>query len=84
MRRAQFGDRLYSALLEERSSIDGALGVPVDWHVAQGKGWVVAKEAYSGVILKDHRREAQEFMRDRVNRFVNVFRGRIERLARSE
>jgi hypothetical protein len=78
------GDRLYSALLEERSSIDGALGMPVDWHVAQGKGWVVAKEAYSGVILKDHRREAQEFMRDRVNRFVNVFRGRIERLARSE
>jgi hypothetical protein len=78
------GDRVYSALFEERSSIDAALGVTVDWHVAQGKGWVVTKEAYSGTILKDHRRDAQAFMRDRVNRFVNVFRGRIERLARSE
>lgn len=78
------GERLYAALLAEREAIDAALGVPVDWHVSQGKGWVVAMQAYPGTILKDHRRDAQIFMRDRVNRFVNVFRGRIERLAKAE
>lgn len=77
------GDRLYEALLADRDAIDAALAVPVDWHVAQGKGWVVAKRSYSGTILKDHRHDVQAFMRDRVNRFVNVFRGRIERLERS-
>lgn len=78
------GDRIYAALLAERVAIDADLGVPVDWHVSQGKGWVVAKQAYSGLILKDQRRDAQTFMRDRVNRFVNVFRGRIERLANAD
>jgi hypothetical protein len=78
--RSAGGDRLYQALLADKASINDALGVPVDWHYSAGKGWIVAKKSYDGTLLTDHRADIRKFMRDRINRFVNVFRPRVRQL----
>jgi hypothetical protein len=73
-------DRLYRALLDDKPAIEDALGVPVEWYESAGKGWIVAKKRYPGLLLAEHRGDIQKFMRDRINRFITVFRPRIRRL----
>jgi hypothetical protein len=74
------GDRLYAALRDDKEEIERALGIPVAWESDGSKHWIVSGKTYSGRLLEDHAEELQASMADHVNRYVNVFRPRLERL----
>lgn len=75
------GDRMYIGLQEDQEEINRELGVPVRWESNGIKHTIVAEVRYSGGELEDHKDELYEFMADRVNRFINVFRPRLEKIA---
>jgi len=75
------GNRLYAALNEDKAAIEKELGIPVQWESDGKKHWISAPEtSYTGRLIEDHGPEVQAMMADRVNRFVNVFRPRLEKL----
>jgi len=77
------GDRLYKMLEEDKDAVTTALGVPADWESDGAKHWIISRRQFSnGVLIEDHRQEVQSWLADRVNRYVNVFRPRIERMVR--
>ena len=79
------GDRMFDALQVDKVEIEDVLGVPVSWESTgpnKTKQWVSSAKDYSGVLLGAHRKELQQELADNVNRFVNVFRPRLEKLAR--
>ena len=77
------GDRLYAALKDDRAEIERALGIPVEWESDGKKHWIVTANNYTGRLLEDHAEEIRTKMADQVNRYVNVFRPRLERLVAS-
>jgi hypothetical protein len=76
------GDRLYAALSEDKEAIERALGIPIEWESDGKKHWIVTANNYSGRLLEDHAEEIRAKVADHVNRYVNVFRPRLEKLVR--
>ena len=77
------GDRIFERLKEDSNSINQALGVPgVVWESDGKKHWISSRQSFSGILIEEHREEVRAWLSDRVNRFVTVFRPRIERLLR--
>jgi hypothetical protein len=76
------GDRLYAALKDDKEEIERALGIPVEWESDSKKHWIVTPNSYPGRLLDDHADDIRRTMADHVNRYVNVFRPRLERLVR--
>ena len=76
------GDRLYAALKDDKVEIERALGIPVEWESDGAKHWIVSAKNYGGRLIEDHAEEIQARMADHVNRYVNVFRPRLEKLVR--
>jgi hypothetical protein len=75
------GDRLYEGLQNDKEAVDKALGVPVSWESDGQKHWIISNEHFTGVFDK-HRQQVHSWLADRVNRYVDVFRPRLERLTR--
>ena len=75
------GDRIYAGLLEEQDEINRELGIPVRWESNGNKHTIIAADRYTGSLIEDHQDELYEVLADRVNRFVNVFRRRLQKLA---
>ena len=74
-------DRLYARLYEDREAIEAELGIPVEWESeAGGKYRIATKKRFPDLKAPEHREEIRCWLADRVNRFVNVFRPRLERL----
>ena len=77
------GDRLYSALAADRESISKALGVPVEWKSKDQKHVIETlkrSKSFSGSIPEDHPDELRQYLADVLNRYINVFKPRLERL----
>jgi hypothetical protein len=75
-------DRLYAALHEERAAIERELGVPVSWESNAGKHMISSSESFpSGFVEKDPE-PVQRLLAQWTNRYINVFRPRLEKLAR--
>ena len=74
------GDRMYAALKDDKENIERALGIPVEWE-SDGKKHVIATaNDYTGRLLEDHAEQIRAKMADHVNRYVNVFRPRLQKL----
>jgi len=80
--RGSRADRMYQGLINDRAAIEHELAVPVEWEANNGKYFIIARHPCSGSILGDHRAAARVWLADRVNRFVTVFRPRVEALLR--
>lgn len=78
------GNRFYAALLEDQEEINRELGIPVRWESDGTKHMIIAADRYSGALIEDHREKLYEVLTDRVNRFINVFRPRMEKIARRQ
>jgi hypothetical protein len=77
------GDRMYRTLEEDKDAIEKAIGVSISWESDGAKHWIISREQFTGgVLIEQHRQHVQSWFADRVNRYVNVFRPRIERLVR--
>ena len=83
--RRPIGENLFSQLKNSKAEIDAALGIPVEWTIApDGRERVVAKRSFSGTLVGDSRKESQNWLADVTQRFVSVFRPRIETLLKDE
>lgn len=80
--RGDEGDRLYSALLEDRSGIEQDLGFTPDWDSKSGKHVVSVERQFKDVLSLTERNAAYEYLSDMSNRFVNAFRYRMAALVR--
>jgi hypothetical protein len=82
VRQQPVNERIFAALLKDKAAIDEAIGQPLDWpHEGH---WVAIWKTFGDQILTQHRYEAQAWLGDVVNRFVNTFRPRIESLLRDQ
>jgi hypothetical protein len=73
---------LYQGLEADKQAIRKSLGVPVDWESDGAKHWIISRQDFTGNLIDDHRESVQSWLADRVNRYVNVFGPRIQRLVR--
>lgn len=80
--RGPLAEQIYASFLVDRDTIEKDIGSPLIWENVYGKCSVAIRRPYSGRILVDHRKEAQEWLADYVNRFVTVFRPRVEAFLR--
>jgi hypothetical protein len=76
------GDRLYAALRDDKAEIERALGIPVEWESDGVKHWIVTANNFAGDLIRDRSAELEPLLADHVNRYVNVFRPRLEKLVR--
>jgi hypothetical protein len=82
--RQQVGDRIYDAFLADKSVIEEEIGQQLVWN-RDDKGQSIAVWHKIGDrLLPQYRADAQKWLGDVVNRFVNTFRPRIESLLRDE
>lgn len=82
--RQQVGDRIYDAFLADKSLIEKEIGQQLVWN-RDDKGQSIAIwHKFGDRLLPQYRAEAQKWLGDVVNRFVNTFRPRIESLLRDE
>jgi hypothetical protein len=80
--RGPIGDRLYATLEADRSTVERELGVPVHWKSDGQKHYISTFTAFGGSLLVEHAVEVRRALADWTNRYVNVFRPRIEKLTR--
>jgi hypothetical protein len=78
---AAIGDRIFAALQDDKEEIERALGIPVTWRSEGKTHTIAASTRFPGKLLEERAPELHQFLADRVNRFVNVFRPRLEKLA---
>ncbi len=78
--RGSIGDRLYEALVADRENISKALGVPVEWKSKDQKHMIQTLKGFSGAIPEDNADELSRYLADVLNRYINVFKPRLERL----
>lgn len=76
------GDRIFKSLEGDKAAIERAIGVPVEWVTDGEKHMVISAKAFSGALIEDHGEAVQRVLADWTNRYVNVFRPRLERLVR--
>jgi hypothetical protein len=75
------GDRLYEALTADRESISNALGVPAEWAKGRDERQLIkTSRSFPGRLLEDNADEVRRYLADVVNRYINVFKPRLERL----
>ena len=79
--RGGFGDVAYPRLLEEKEEIECQLAVEVDWESDGVKHSITSRKVFPDIRAPECRSEIKEFLGDRINRFVNVFRPRLQRIA---
>ncbi len=81
--RGELADHLYQALSNDQASIDQEIGIPIVWESTDGK-YKIADRLNVGDLRSDaNRDQIKQFFADRINRFVNTFRPRLERIVDS-
>ena len=76
--KGNFADRAYEALKEHRQEIDDEIGIDLAWD--DGRRSISSSMPVADVFDPSRRSDISEFFADRVNRFVNIFRPRLERI----
>lgn len=79
--RGNFGDAAYEQLLEDREAIDLELGIPVEWQSIGGQHSVIIRKDYIDPLAELFREEILTFFAETLNKFVNVFRPRLDRIS---
>jgi hypothetical protein len=80
--RGTFADVAYARLLADRTSIDEELGLSATWSSVEGKHAIMVQRRFDCGLRNPMNREAiMSYLADCINRFVNVFRHRMARIA---
>ncbi len=81
-RREPVSDRIYAALLADQTSINAAIGQPVQWQTTDKWNSVQIWREFGDQMLTKRRAEVQAWLGDLMNRFINTFRPRIDAVLR--
>lgn len=82
--RQQVGDRIYDAFLADKTLIEEEIGHQLQWSRNDKGQGVSVWHKFGDRLLPQYRNEAQAWLGDVVNRFVNTFRPRTVSLLRDE
>lgn len=82
--RGQKADRIYAELYKSKDEIDKALGVVVEWRTKNGQSFVIITKDFPGDLLIDSREAVQRWLADHAERFISVFRPRIDQILREQ
>jgi hypothetical protein len=78
--RGAFGDRAYDILLEDREQVEKEIGISIEWKSDGSKHRILNYRTFPDVRAEQHREEIKSYLKDTINRFVNVFRPRLARI----
>ncbi|MBI5772155.1 MAG: DUF4268 domain-containing protein [Verrucomicrobia bacterium] len=76
--RQPISDQIYEALAADKVAINDEIGHAIEWKRDDEWQGVSIWRKFGDRLLPQHRAEAQNWLGDVVNRFVNTFRPRIE------
>lgn len=79
-RKGDLSELLYERLLSEKEKINSDLGIQVEWHSKDGKNTITIRKRFADLFSGENKKEIKHFFSDSVNRFVNAFRHRLERI----
>ncbi len=86
--RTEIGDRIYEALLTSKDEINKALGINAEWRTKNGKNenqkFIIIQKKFAGDFLSDSRETVQKWLADHTERFISVFRPRIDQILRDQ
>ena len=78
--RGSLGDLIYESLLREKDIITKELDIDAEWSSKDGKHMICSYLHYDNVRDQRHREEIINFLATAINKYVNTFRPRIERI----
>jgi hypothetical protein len=76
--RGPLADDLFARLSAQREEIDAELGIEVTWDADDGKYVIACRLSIDGLRDPSNRGRIKTFFKDVINRYVNVFRPRLE------
>jgi hypothetical protein len=76
-----FGDRAYTELHGDRTEIEEEFGRQLEWESEGGKHKIALRTEFDDLWANTNRVALKAFFADTANRFVNVFRPRLRRIA---
>jgi hypothetical protein len=79
--RGPFADIAFERLVADREAIDEELGIPVEWDADPETQKYVIRNVSTENWDDSRREEMKAYLSDTLNRFVNVFRPRLESIA---
>jgi hypothetical protein len=79
--RGNYGEAAFNALTDQQEEIEKELGEKLKWDASDGVPKIIHSKDFSDVTSDSERAAIQSYLSDMVNRFVNVFRPRLERIA---
>lgn len=82
--RGAAGDRLFNAIDADRSLIDAEINLPLEWESIDGKHSISTFTRFPDLRAAIYREPMKTWLGNRVNRFVNAFRPRLERILESD
>lgn len=74
------GDRFYETLVSDKEEIERAIGLRVEWKSDGEKHMIHSARTFSGLSPDPQNDTLMSHLSDVLNRFINVFRSRIQRL----
>lgn len=79
--RGALADDFYQRLLLQKEQIDLELGIDTVWDAVDGKYAIGSFSSFPDLLDPANEERIKSFLRDAINRYVNVFRPRLEKLA---
>lgn len=80
--RDAYGDTAYKILIEDREAIEAEMQMKIDWWGPTGKPGLATAITYDSLESEETRAQISQFFATTINRFVNVLRPRLTRIAR--
>jgi hypothetical protein len=85
LRRGPISDRVFAGLSADKTAINDAIGLPLEWWSDSAKSSSVEIwRKFGPQMLTERSAEVQAWLGDVLNRFVNTFRPRIQSLLREQ
>lgn len=79
-RGSQQGDSIFKRLADQKDAINQEFAFPLSWETEDGKHKIIARRQFDDLRSPGNREQIKQWFADVINRYVNTFRPRIERI----
>jgi hypothetical protein len=78
--KGDLANHFYEALLDEKDEINKDIGIPLVWDSDGDKHKIISRLDITDIRSKDNEEKLIKYYSDTINRFVNTFRPRLQRI----
>lgn len=79
-RKGEFSEIAFDKLSAEQETINHELEIEVEWNSQDGRNTIAVRQNFDDLFADKNREHIKSFLEDTVNRFVNVFRPKLQRI----